>query len=65
MSRKLNGGLRSDRPPLQNLQFRAKPSLFLRQSALEPAENGQMNVNGGSCTHAARLPRAEGPCRAL
>ena len=65
MSRKLNGGLRSDGPPLQKLQFRAKMSLFLRQSALEPAENSQMNDNSGYYTHAARLPRAEGPCRAL
>ena len=52
-------------PLFQNLQFRAKISLFLPKTALEPAENGQMKGNIGYSTHAARLPRAEGPPRAL
>ena len=52
-------------PPFQNLQFRAKISLFLPKTALKHAENGQMEGNSGYSTHAARLPCAEGPSRAL
>ena len=58
-------GVTSASPPFQNLQFRAKISLFLPKAALEPAKNGQMKGNGGYSTHAAGLPRAEGPSRAL
>ena len=58
-------GVASAGPPFQNLQFRAKISLFLPKTALEPAENGQMKGNSGYSTHAARLPRAERPSRAL
>ena len=58
-------GAASAGPPLQNLRFRAKISLFLPKTALEPAENGQMKGNGGYSTHAARLPHAEGPSMAL
>ena len=58
-------GVASTRPPFQNLQFRAKISLFLPKSALEPAESGQMKGNSGYSTHAARLPCAEGLFRAL
>ena len=47
-------------PPFQNLQFRAKISLFLRKTALAPAENGQMKGNSGYSTRATRLPRAKG-----
>ena len=55
-------GVASTGPPFQNLQFRAKISLFfLPETALEPAENGQMKGKSGYPTHAARLPRAEGP----
>ena len=52
-------------PPFQNLQFRAKISLFFLKTALEPAESGQMKGNSGYSTHAAGLPRAKGPSRAL
>ena len=45
-------------PPFQNLQFRAKIGLFWPKPALEIAESGYF-------THAARLPRAKGPSRAL
>ena len=58
-------GVASAGPPFQNLQLRAKISLFLPKTALEPAEGSQMKVNSGYSTHAARLPRAEGPSRAL
>ena len=58
-------GVASAGPPLQKLQFRAKISLFLPKTALEPAENGRMKGNSGYSTHTARLPRAEGPSRAL
>ena len=57
-------GVESAGPPFQNLPSTAKISLFLPKTALEPAENGQMKGNSGYFTHAARLPRAEGPCRA-
>ena len=58
-------GVASAGPPFQILQFRAKISLFLPKTALEPAESGEMKGNSGYSTHAARLPRAEGPSRAL
>ena len=58
-------GVASAGPPFQNLQFRPKISLFLPKTTLEPAENGQMKGNSGYSTHAARLPCAEGPSRAL
>ena len=58
-------GVTSAGPPFQNLQFRAKISPFLLKTATEPVENGQMKGNSGYSTHAARLPRAEGPSRAL
>ena len=58
-------GVASAGPPFQNLQFRAKISLFLPKTALEPTENGQMKENSGYSTRAARLPRAKGPSRAL
>ena len=57
-------GVASAGPPFQNLQFRAKISLFLPKTTLEPAESSQMKGNTGSSTH-ARLPRAERPSRAL
>ena len=56
-------GVASAGPPFPNLQFRAKISLFLPKSALEPAEKGQMKGNSGYSTHAARLLLAEGPSR--
>ena len=59
------GTVASAGPPFQNLQFRAKISLFLPQTALEPAQNGQLKGNSGYPTHAARLHRAEVPSRAL
>ena len=52
-------------PPFQNLQFRAKISLFVPKTALEPAENCQMKRKSGYSTHVARLPHAEVPSRAL
>ena len=58
---RLGTAIASAGPPFQNLQFRAKISLFLPETALEPAENGQMKGNSGYSTHAARLPRAKGP----
>ena len=59
-------GVASARPPFQNLQFRAKISLFLPKTTLEPAKNCQMKGNSsGYSTHAARLPCVEGPSRAL
>ena len=42
-----------------------KSAFFLPKTALEHAENGQMKGNSGYSTHEARLPRAEGPSRAL
>ena len=48
-------------PPFQNLQFRAKISLFLPKPALQPTEKSQMKGNSGYCVHAAKLPRAKGP----
>ena len=58
-------GVASAGPPVQNLQFRAKINLCLPKAAREPAEGGQPKGNPGYCIHAARLPRAEGPSRAL
>ena len=62
---RLGTGVASAGPPFQNLQLRAKISLFPPKTTLEPAENGQMKGNSGYSTHAARLPCAEGPSRAL
>ena len=62
---RLGTGVASAGPPFQNLQFRAKIGLFLPQTARKPDENGQMKGNSGYSTHVARLPRAEGPSRAL
>ena len=59
-------GVVSAGPPFQNLQFRAKISLFFwPKTDLEPAENGQMKGPSGYSTHAAGLPYAEGPSGAL
>ena len=58
-------GVASTGPPFQNLQFRAKTNPFLPKTAPESAKNGQMKGNSGYSAHAARLPRAEGPSRAL
>ena len=58
-------GVASAGPPFQNLQFRAKISVFLPKTTLELAENSQMKENIGYSTHTARLPCAEGPSRAL
>ena len=58
-------GVASAGPPFQNPQFRAKTSPFLPKTALELADNGQKKGNSGYSTHAARLPSAEGPSRAL
>ena len=58
-------GVISAGPPFQNLQFRAKISLFLPKTNRQPAESGQMKGNSGYSTHAARLPHAKGPSRAL
>ena len=58
-------GVANTGPPFQNLQFRAKISLFLPKTTQEADENGQMKGNSGYYTHAARLPCAEGPSRAL
>ena len=52
-------------PVFENLQFRAKFSLFFRGTALEPAKIGQMKRNCGYSGHALGLPRAEGPAKAL
>ena len=40
-------------------------SFFFPKAALELAYNGQMKGASGKCTYAARLPRVEGPSRAL
>ena len=57
-------GVTSAGSPFQNMQFRAKMGPFLPKTTLQPAETGQMKENSGYSTHAARFPRAEGPCRA-
>ena len=63
---RLGTGVASTGTPFQNLQYRAKISLvFLPKTPLEPAANCQMKGNSGYSTHAARLPRAKGPSRAL
>ena len=62
---RLGTGVAGAGPPFRNLQFGAKISLFLPKTALEPPENGQMKGNSGYSIHAARLPCAEGPSRAL
>ena len=58
-------GVASAGPPFLNQQFRGKISLFWPKTALEPAENGQMKGSSGYSTHAAGLPRAQGPSKAL
>ena len=59
-------GVANAGPPFQNLQFRAKTSLFfLPKTTVELAANGQLKGNSGYPTHAARLPCAKGPSRAL
>ena len=58
-------GVASAGPPFQSLQFRAKISLLVPETALVPVQNGQKKENSGYSTHAARLPRAEGPSQAL
>ena len=70
MSQKLNGGGRERASQVLDLHFKIcnlgpKSAFFLPKTTLEPAENNQMKGNGGYSTHAARLPRAEGPSRAL
>ena len=45
--------------------FGLKSACFLPKTALAPAENGQMKGNSGYSTHAARLPHAKEPSRAL
>ena len=57
---RLRTGVASAGPPFQNLQFRAKISLILPKTALEPAESGQMKESSGYFTHAAKLPCAKG-----
>ena len=69
MSQKLNGGGRERASQVPDLHFNtcnlgAKSAFFLPKT-LEPTENSQMKGNSGYSTHAARLPRAEGPSRAL
>ena len=70
MSQKLNGGGRERALQVPDLHFKIcnlgpKSAFFLPKTALEPAENGQEKGNSGYSTHAARLPCAEGPSRAL
>ena len=71
MSQKLNGGGGEQASQVPDLHFKIcnlgpKPAFFfLPKTALEPAKNGQMKGNSGYSTHAARLPCAEGPSRAL
>ena len=62
---RLGTGVASAGSPFPNLRFRAKISLFLPKTALEHAENSQMRGTSGYSTHAARLPHAKGPSRAL
>ena len=54
-------GVASAGPPFQNLQFKAKVSLFLPKTGPEPAENGQKKGISSYSTHAAKLHRAESP----
>ena len=70
MSHKLNGGVRERALQVPDLHFKIcnlgpKAAFFLPNSVLESAENGQMKGHSGYSTHAARLPHAEGPSRAL
>ena len=44
-------GVASARPPFRNLQFRAKISLFLPKTTLEPAENSRKKVKMGATLH--------------
>ena len=70
MSQKLNGGGRERVLQVPDLHFKIcnlgpKSAFFLAKTVLELAENGQKKGNSGYSTHVARLPRAEGPSRAL
>ena len=71
MSQKLNGGGRERASQVLYLHFKIcnvgqkSAFFFLPKTALEATKNGQMKRNSGHSTHAARLPRAEGPSRAL
>ena len=70
MSQKLNSGFRERVSQKPDLHFKIynlgpKSACFLPKSVLEPADMGQMKGNTGFSTHAARLPCAEGPSRAL
>ena len=71
MSQRLNSGGREQALQVLDLHFKIcnlgpkSAFFFLRKTALEPAENGQMKGNSGYSTRATRLPRAEGPSRAL
>ena len=69
MTQKLNGDGREGASQLPDLDFKicnVRPKyLFFAQTAVEPDKNSQKKGNGGYSCHAARLPRAEGPFRAL
>ena len=70
MSQKLNAGVWERASQVPDLHFKIcdlgpKSAFFLPKTALELAENRQMKGNSGYSTHASRLPRAEGPSRAL
>ena len=54
-------GIASAGRQFQNLQFRAKISLLLPKTALEPAENGQMRGHSGYSTHQLDFPVPKGP----
>ena len=70
MTQKLNGGGRERASQVPDVHFKIcnlwpKSAFCLPKTALETVKNGQMKRNSGYSTHAARLPRAEGPSRAL
>ena len=70
MSQKLNGGGQEQASQVPDLHFKIcnlgpKSAFFLPKKALELAKNGQMKGNSGYSAHAARLPNAERPSRAL
>ena len=54
-------GVASAGPPFQNLQFRAKHSLCLPKTRLEPAENSQMKGNMATLHMQLDLPVPKGP----
>ena len=68
-SQKRNGGGREWASQVPDLNFEiydlGPKQPFLLKTAIERAANGQMKGNSGNYTHAARLPRAEGPSSAL